>query len=171
MDYAVLTRLMIRTAGVLTIVFAIGSIPGGLLVLTMSTRGTSSGFDLATLLPVLLSSLSLPLLFGAALLFLAGPITARSFRTASTSANQSLDAIRFESAALFVLAWYVVVYAVPDAVQVLFYVVMHAFGALAPVVMGPQYARLAGILPKVIIALGLILYSRHLLSKTIPERS
>ncbi|HEX9488734.1 MAG TPA: hypothetical protein VF930_00530 [Stellaceae bacterium] len=163
MDYAVLTRLMIRTAGVLTIVFAIGSIPVG--VLLMWNSGAYSGPGLGAILAVVLSALSLPVLFGAAMFFLAGPITNRSFRTRSSPADQSLEASRFESAALFVLAWYVLVFAIPDAVSVLFRVVaIHGLGAAVPTVMAGEYAKLGGVAAKFIVAFGLIVYSRRLLS-------
>src|SRR5260370_39895012 len=77
--------------------------------------------------------------FGAAMFFLAGPITNRSFRTRSSPADQSLEASRFESAALFVLAGYVLVFAIPDAVSVLFRVVaIHGLGAAVPTVMAGE---------------------------------
>jgi hypothetical protein len=161
MDYAVFTKVMIRAAGFLTIMFAVGAIPAAILALTVTYN---HGPAPETIL-VVLGSLSLPLLLGAALFLSANRITNRSFPPRSTPPAQPVDARGFESAALFVLAWYVLVYAVPDAVQVLFYLVMHGFGAgVMPVVMEAQYARLAGVLPKVIIALGLIVYSRRLIS-------
>src|SRR5258708_11179069 len=144
MDYAVLPRLMILTAGVLTIVFAIGSIPVG--VLLMWNSGAYSGPGLGAILAVVLSALSLPVLFGAAMFFLAGPITNRSFRTRSSPADQSLEASRFESAALFVLAWYVLVFAIPDALSGFFRVpAIHGLGAAVPsVIAGGDAPRLSG---------------------------
>src|SRR5258708_20022709 len=111
MDYAVLTRLMIGPGGVLTIVFAIGSIPVG--VLLMWNSGAYSGPGLGAILAVVPSALSLPVLFGAAMFFLAGPITNRSFRTKSSPPDQSVEASRFETPPRFLLPCTLLLFPLP----------------------------------------------------------
>lgn len=162
MDYAVFTKLMIRVAGFLTIMFAVGSIPAAILALTVTY---DHGPSPETIL-VVLGSLGLPLLLGGALFLSANRITNRSFPTRSTTNAQPLDARGFESAALFILAWYVLAYAIPDAIPVSFFVVMHALGARSvPLVMTTEYARLGAVVAKFIVAAGLIVYSRRLIAE------
>lgn len=159
MDYAVFTKLMIRVAGFLTIMFAVGSIPASVLWLTVATGGGPGVL-------LILGSLSLPLVLGTVLFLSAGRITNRSFPTHSASGARPIEAKGFESAALFVLAWYVLAYAIPDAVPASLFVVMHALGARAvPIVMTTEYARLGGVAAKFIIAIGLIVYSRRLIAE------
>ena len=162
MDYAVFTKVMIRTAGFLTIMFAIGAIPSAILALTVTY---DHGPAPETML-VVLGSLSLPLLLGAALFLSANRITNRSFPVRSTPAAQPLDARSFESAALFVLAWYILAYAIPDVVPALLFLVMQALGAQAvPIIKTTEYARLSGVAAKFIVAFGLIIYSRKLITE------
>jgi hypothetical protein len=159
MDYAGLTRLLIRIAGMLSIAFAVGDRP---LLLERVYDGNRDAPWV--MLAGAFGSIIPPVVIGALLFVLAGPITNRVFdRPASGDPRPELVGI--ESAALFVLGCYLLAYAILDAVYLLaklklYYALVDTNSYSAPSMLPNDFGQLCRTIVKLVLALGLILFSR-----------